>query len=153
MKEITEEKVREVKETITLYESPDGTRFTTIEECKKYEESALGMMRAKVKHLMSEKKDAWDTMGGMDDHLVVAVHMEDEADVDTVIQWLFLECPWYLQDYNEKKKEEVLKIIDTAFIEKDALIFGINCEEEYYFINSRENIISNLNKLTKEDNA
>jgi len=155
MKAIKEEKVREIKETFTYYEAIDGTRFESLEECNKYESSALAVMRAKVKPLMSESKDAWTTMGGLEDHLVVAVSVLTESDVDTVLQWLFLECPWYLNEAHEKKKQELIDIIGQAQINKDVLIFGINCDNDYYFINSRQNIISNLNKLDKEgkDNA
>lgn len=153
MKEVKEEKTCEVKETFTYYEATDGTRFESSEECRKYETSALGVLRAKVKPIMSEPKDAWTTMGGLDDHQVVAVKMECDEDEDTVLQWLFLECPWYLNDNHKERKEEIVRIIDLALLNKDALIFGLNCENEYYFINSRENIISNLNKLDKKDNA
>lgn len=155
MKEVKEEKVREVKDTFTYYEATDGTRFESSEECRKYETSALGMMRAKVKPLMSEPKCAWTTMGGLDDHQVVAVNMECEEDENTVLQWIFLECPWYLNDIHKERKEEVVRIVDRALINKDALIFGINCENDYYFINSRENIIDNLINLDKKevDNA
>jgi hypothetical protein len=40
--------------------------------------------------------------------------------------------------------------MDTAYKENDILIFGVNCDGEYYFINSRANIIDNLLNL-KED--
>lgn len=153
MKEIKEEKTHEVKETITYYEAIDGTRFENKEECRKYETSALGMMRAKVKPFMSEPKCAWTTMGGLDDHQVVAVSIPNEKDINVVLQWLFLECPWYLNDCHEERKEEVVNTVNTAYANQDVLLFGINCDNNYYFINSRQNIINNLNNLDKKDNA
>lgn len=153
MKEITEEIKREVVETHTMYEATDGTRFENQEECKKYEEGALGMLRARVKPLMSAPKDAWATMGGYDDHQVVTVRIESEADYSLVLQWFFTECPWYLKE-NDVHKEQKQKIVDTfdkALINKDVLIFGRNCDDDYYFINSRQNIINNINNLDKEE--
>lgn len=153
MKEIKEEKVREVKDTFTYYEATDGTRFESSEECRKYETSALSVLRAKVKPLMSEPKDAWTTMGGLDDHQVVAVSIPNEKDINVVLQWLFLECPWYLNDCHEKRKEEVVNTVNTAYTNQDVLLFGINCDNDYYFINSRQNIINNLNNLDKKEDA
>lgn len=151
MKEIKEEKTREVKETFTYYEAPDGTRFTDPEECSKYETSAKGVMREKVKPLMSEPKNAWEVMGGYDDNLVVAVSLPEESTVDTILQWFFLEFPWYLEDHQKEKREEVVKTITEAYIKNDVLLFALNCEDEYYFINSRQNIINNLLNLTKKE--
>ena len=151
MKEIKEEKIREVRETLTLYEAADGTKFEKQEECKKYEMSALGVMRARVKPLMSEPKDAWTTMGGYDDHQIVAVKMSSERDVNTVLQWLFLECPWYNTNNQKERKEEVVNTVNNAFRNNDVLFFGINCDGDYYFINSRQNIIDNLMNIDKTE--
>lgn len=151
MKEITEEIKREVVETHTMYEATDGTRFENQEECKKYEKSALGMLRVRVKPLMSTPKNAWATMGGYDDHQVVAVRVESKADEGLILQWLFAECPWYLNDIHKDKKQEIADIISTAYKEGDVLLFGRNCDDDYYFINLRQNIIDNLMNLDKEE--
>lgn len=147
MKTVEKERIEKVKET--LYVAADGTEFYSSAECEKYEESALGLMRAKIKPLMSKPKDAWQAMGGSEGNQVVAVSMKNEKDVDTVIQWFFLECPWYLNDSLEERKEEILKIIHNAFDTEDVLLFGLNTEEGYYFINSRNNIICNLTMIDK----
>jgi hypothetical protein len=41
--------------------------------------------------------------------------------------------------------------MDYAYKQKDALIFGITCEGDYYFINSRQNIVNNLLNLDKKE--
>jgi hypothetical protein len=48
MKEIKKEVKKEIIETITIYQAADGSEFNDAEECKKYENSAAGMLMCKV---------------------------------------------------------------------------------------------------------
>ena len=146
MKEVTKER----KSSYTVYEAVDGTEFYTKEECAVYEASAKGVIYSKIAKMIKGKGDAWETFGGCDDHLVVAIKMNRPEDLDTVKQFFLLECPYYNRKDSEDIKEDKFNIMDTAYKENDVLIFGINCEGEYYFINSRANIIDNLLNL-KED--
>ena len=150
MKEITKE--RTVTEKYTLYEAFDGQEFTDKKECQKYEESALGVARGKVQSLfVSTGNDAWTLMGGCDDHEIIAVKFEDITDTDTFLQWLYLECSWYLDDLRRERKAEVESIVRIAFDRKDVILMGRNCNGDYYFINSRQNIIDNLMALDKKE--
>lgn len=150
MKEITKE--RTVTEKYTLYEAFDGQEFTDKKECQKYEESALGVARGKVQNLfVSTGNDAWSLMGGCDDHEVVAVKLEKSTDTDTFLQWLYLECPWYLDDPHKERKAIVESIVNTTAEKNDVILMGRNCDGDYYFINSRQNIIDNLMALDKKE--
>lgn len=150
MKEVTKE--RTVTEKYTLYEAFDGQEFTDKKECQKYEESALGVARGKVQPLfVSTGNDAWTLMGGLDDHEIIAVKFKETTEVDTFLQWLYLECPWYLSDSQKERKAEVEAIVHIAFDRKDVILMGKNCEGDYYFINSRQNIIDNLMALDKKE--
>lgn len=150
MKEITKERV--YKEKYTSYEAFDGQEFTDAEECHKYEESALGVARGKIQNLIvSDGNDAWSLMGGCDDHEVVAIKLWNSTDTDAFLQWLYLEHPWYLNDSHKERKAEVEAIVRIAFDRKDVILLGINCDGDYYFINSRQNIIDNLMALDKKE--
>lgn len=150
MKEVTKERV--YKEKYTSYEAFDGQEFTDAIECQKYEGSALGVARGKVQSLfVSIGNDAWALMGGCDDHEVVAVKFKDITDIDTFLQWLYLECPWYLNDSHKERKAVVESIVRTTFNRKDVILLGKNCDGDYYFINSRQNIIDNLMALDKKE--
>lgn len=154
MKEIKEETKREVTDVHTYYEAVDGTRFTDIDECRKYEESVKCIVRAKVnKLIVSKDKDAWELMGGCDDHTVVAFKPSSQEDVDTLKQFLLTECPWYKNENHKELREKKFSIMEKAFSNDDILLFGLNCDDEYYFINSRLNIINNLNNLDKKEDA
>lgn len=150
MKQIKEEKTREIKETFTYYEALDGTRFTDSDECIKYEETARCVIKSKVmKLIVSKDNDAWELLGGVDDHLIVAFRMRDKEDVDNMKKFFLIEHPYYKDDERAELREKKFSIIDEAFKNKDLLLFGINCDDDYYFINSRLNIIHNLNDLDK----
>ncbi len=132
----------------TVFQAIDGTEFSQKEECVKYEESALGVLRGKIKKfVVCEPKDAWTFMGGYDDHQVIAVKPQTEADVDIILQWYYLEHPYILEDNRKVKRENFEEVIIEAWKNDDIVLFGINYEKEYYFINSRKNIINNLNSL------
>ena len=150
MKEIT----KETSTKYTVYQAVDGTEFTQKEECAKYENSALGVLRGKIKRLtICEPQDAWTLMGGYDDHQVIAVKLQTEIDVDTILQWYYLEYPHLLKDFRKAERERLEEVITKAYKNKDVILFGINCEKEYYFINSRQNIINNLSSLTQKDSS
>jgi hypothetical protein len=147
MKEVIKERVEHYK----VYEAADGTEFINYEECKKYEDSALGVVRGNItKLIVGRADDAWDLMGGNDDNSVIAIRMYCAADVNLVKQLFLLEHPYYNEDESKELKQKKFDIIDTAYNNNDAVLFGINCDRDYYFINSRQNIIDNLNNLAKE---
>jgi hypothetical protein len=150
MKEVTKERTK--VEKYTVYESVDGTEFTCLEECRKYEESARGVAKGKVQSLfVSTGKDAWTLMGGCDDNEVVTVKFKNNTDVDNFLQWLYLECPWYLNDIHKERKVEVESIVHIAAEKNDVILIGRSCDGDYYFINSRQNIVNNLLNLDKEE--
>ena len=151
MKERIKETRREIVETHTYYEATDGTVFNSQEECRKYENSAFGVLRGRVSTLIVGKKaNAWDLMGGYDDNVVVAVAMSKEEDVNTVLQMLYLESPHLMDEAYESRRKKMEATIFKAYEEKDVILLGINCEDEYYFINSRNNIVNKLISLDKD---
>ena len=149
MKEIkTERTVYDI-----MYEAVDGTTFRSQEECAKYEESALGVLRAKLKKLIvNDQYDGWELMGGNEDNKILAVKMETEEDKDTVLQNYYLDQPWILKDGNNNThKERLEKCVEQAYKEQDVILFGVNCDDCLYLIDTRYNIIDRLNKLDQKE--
>ena len=150
MKEVIKERTH--VEKYKVYQAPDGTEFMNYEECRKYEDSALGVVRSNVaKLIVGRTDDAWELMGGNDDNSVIAVKMNCVADVDLVKQLFLLEHPYYNSDERKEAKQKKFDVIEDAYNNNDVVLFGINCDGDYYFINSRLNIISNLNSLDKKE--
>lgn len=149
MKEVIKERTN--VEKYKVYQASDGAEFINCEECKKYEESALGVVRGNIaKLVVGRSNDAWELMGGNDDNSVIAIKMNSKEDVNLVKQLFLLEHPYYDDETRQLLKQEKFNIIDTAYNKGDVILFGINCDRDYYFINSRQNIINNLNNLTEK---
>jgi len=142
MKEVKKERT----ESYTVYQAVDGTEFHEKSECEKYERSAHGVLRARIAKLTTGRENAWDLMGGMEDHDIIGVKMNTESDLKDIQQFLALENSYYCFD----KTKEIFDIMEKAYNNNDIILFGINCDGDYYFINSRQNIIDNLNILGKE---
>lgn len=149
MKEIVKEKPMVQK--ITMFVANDGTEFFDREECRKYEESALGVLRSKIAKLIVGKGNAWKVLGGFDDHDLVAIKMEKPEDLDTVKQFFLMEQHWYNEEGREESKNAKFSIMDKAFKNNDYLIFGINSDGDYYFIDSYKGIICSLTNLCNDE--
>ena len=152
MKEIKEEIKREVTDIHTYYEALDGTRFTSEEECKKYEDTALCVAKAKIsKLIVTEKLNAWEAMGGYEDNDVIGVKVPTKEDADAIKQWLILSWSYLREESYNKLREDRFNKIDSAV--GDLLLMGVNGDDEWYIINSRKNIIDNLTNLDKKKDA
>ena len=152
MKEVIKERTN--VEKYKVYQAPDGTEFMNYEERRKYEDSALGVVRGNIaKLIVGRTDDAWELMGGNDDSSVIAIKMNCAADVDLVKQLFLLEHPYYNETERKELKQKKFDIIEDAYNNNDVVLFGINCDGDYYFINSRQNIIDNLNNLIEKKDA
>ena len=150
MKEIIREHTH--IEKYTVYQAVDGTEFREKEECIKYDNSARGILRGSLKPLIvNDKWNGWDLMGGNEDNQVIAVKVPYESSIDIVLQNYYLDHPWILQETHTSMKEKLVNAVNQAYKEQDVVLFGINCDDELYLIDTRYNIIDRLNKLDKEE--
>ena len=136
----------------TFYVAVDGTEFNTQEECIKYEESAKGVLRSKLKSLIvNDEWNAWELMGGNEDNDVMAVAVPHESDIDIVLQNYYCDHPWILKESNAYRKDKLVAAVNQAYKDQDVVLFGINCDDNLYLIDTRYNIIKRLEDLTKEE--
>ena len=101
--------MEKIKETtyITKYKAIDGTIFISEDECRKYESSAKGVVSWRFRKLIiSDEYNAWDLLGGDDDHVIFAVEVKSLEDIDVVLHFLFMENSWLLSgsDASNKRK-------------------------------------------------
>ena len=145
MKEVTKEKVQKY----TVYEALDGTQFHDKAECEKYEQSAKGVIMARIAKLTVGKANEWDLLAGSDEHEVIGIKMQTGRDLEYVKQFLLMECSWY--NNNTIGRDKIFDIMEKAYDNDDIVLFGINIDGDYYWINSRQNIINNLMNLDKKE--
>lgn len=77
-----ETKQIEVKSFKTVYVAADGTEFNDKEECRKYDESALGVLKGRVKKLATKVSNEADLLGsgnGDDESWVIIPKSADEV--------------------------------------------------------------------------
>lgn len=150
MKEIKKE--RTITQTYVEYEALDGTIFADKEECQKYDNSALGVLNYKVNLLKVGKKDmdSWDLCCGYEDHKCFALKPKLPEDKDTILQWYLGHQSYLLNDSYKKHVDNIASKIQCALNEGDIIFFGENCEDKPYIMNTRNNIIRNLNNFDKE---
>lgn len=82
--------MKEVKETITKevtkYQSFDGERFDTLEECQKYENSAAGVLFCKIDDFTVKADCIFTPDEGSDENKYKAVIPRNQRDIDLLNQ-------------------------------------------------------------------
>lgn len=116
MKEIKAK--REIEEVIG-YESTDGIRFSTEEECRKYEKTAKGVICAKaLKYRIVESHEEYLFQRGTDNRVEI-FDIKDDTAVDAIN--MYISFKWY---------DEYPAQINEDYIGKKAIIIW-NYDEDY----------------------
>ena len=151
MKEINKE--RTTTQIYYEYEALDGTIFNDKDECQKYDESALGVLNYKVSLLKvgKENMNCWDLCYGYEDNGCFALKPVNNEDKDTILQWYVGHHPYLLDDKHAEWLKNVTNIIQKALHEDDIILFGTNCDDESYIMNTRNHIIDNLKNFDKSE--
>jgi len=153
MKEIRKEIKKELIETQIQYEAIDGTVFQNVEECRKYETTAECVLKEKFNKLIVNREHTEFSLFGTgnDDCEVVAIRMKNEKDKDTVLQLFFLKHNYLILDSYKESREKFINLVEQAFQNLDLLLLCTNCEGDFYYIDTRNNIINRLNNLDKAE--
>ena len=150
MKELTKE--RTITQKYTVYQAVDGTEFNSREECEKYDNSAKGVLRGRLKEfVVTDKYDCRELFRGYEDNKCLALAVPTEEAIYVILHAYFLDRPWILEERNAESKERVEKAVRQAYENNDIVLFGLNCGDEMYFIDTRMNIINRLNSLDKNE--
>lgn len=129
MKKIQKERVS----YYDVYVANDGTEFNSQEECQKYDNSALGVVRARYEKLVVKTKTEDDILGiGSCEVVVKVLRIKSEEDVNTVMQMFLLENP-HLMD-NKDRVEKTEKIISLAFTEDDFLVVNHGYDYDAFWV-------------------
>lgn len=150
------------KENITytiIYEAVDGTQFYTEEECAEYEKSAAGVLWTRIEKLIVDRKNEYELFhAGCEYNDVLALKIESQKDIDTIMQLFYIQHPYYLnnkdahaRDVYKKYADEYAEMLNTALNQNDLFLLGMNYEKEIYFIDTRNNIKNKLVMLGRTD--
>lgn len=144
MKEI--EKEKKVTTYEIYYQATDGTEFTDPEECRKYEESAKGVLKARLKEItlysMSESA-LFDT--GSDEFTIHGIKMKVKEHADLVLQSYLISNGWILREDNHSKYiDKAKQTIQKALDNDDVLLLGENYEGDLYIVGVAKDIVDRL---------
>ena len=146
MKEIT----KEVKNTYTVYQASDGTEFNSVEECKKYEDTAKCLLLTKYKPLVKKTVSEYNVFNtGSDEYMMDILQcLRDEADIDVLIQLHRL--------YNSGRKinddfyNNLRSRLEKCFEDKDIILIGRGTEydgyDNFYVLTSLQEISNNITR-------
>lgn len=137
---------KERKSCYDVFVAVDGTEFLTEEECKKYEESAYGVLMARYKKLIVKSGTEYDLVpSGSEDNSCEVVKVETQADADTVLQLYLLINPHIAKaesDFCMNWRERAEKLCSRALAENDYLIMchGYEYNDNFWFIGTRNSV-------------
>lgn len=83
------EEIKETKVVGTKYIADDGTEFYSVEDCKRYEQSALFVMRSKLKFIADTDQEEFSVDGCCDDKVEV-FDVQTQEDLDKLKAYLHL---------------------------------------------------------------
>lgn len=151
MEIITREKVQ--KSTYDVYVAADGLEFTTLEECKKYEESAEGVIMAKVKPMVIKEFTEEDMFGfGSCESTIWVIKPTTQKDMDTIMKAVLVINPHFAKDDFSHHLERARKLIQRALDENDVIFVGRGYEmDSFWLIGTRNSMKETLDGFTKTD--
>lgn len=133
------------EEVDILYEAVDGTAFKDEEECRKYEQSAKGVLISKYLPLVVDVTTEYKLFGcGEEDYTVELIKIEESKDIDNVMQ-LWLCCNPHLLEQDERIAEmrEVFK--EAKYSNPNTVIVSRDGFNAFWILDSSINIIKRLN--------
>lgn len=155
MRTIEKEKVTTTK--YEIFVANDGTEFKNREECKKYEESAKGVLNEKYRKLVVGETDEDSFFGiGCCDDVIEIVRIQSEKDADAVKQMFFFYNGEYVESNHETEYYRCfMNLVERAKNENDYLLIGRGYEGDSFWAygtrNSlKEKIDNRLNNLIAE---
>ena len=135
MKKIETEKV--IKEKVITYQADDGTIFDSLEECKKYEETAKMVAYGMIKDKKIADESIYDLLdNGADDEPIEVWHIDTVETAELLNRYLKLATE-YKSDAN---------LIETADVGKDIIIQWSYDREYCWSLGSIEDYIEKIRK-------
>ena len=99
---------KEIKSYQTMYVANDGTEFSSEEECRNYERTALCALGAIYRRMVVKSTDEFSLSGfGSEDNDVELVRVKSESDIKTIMQLVVSIMTWldpYKADNEDEKK-------------------------------------------------
>lgn len=144
-----ETKIKEVIETKTyeLYIASDGTEFTNIEECKRYEDTAKCVLLSKYKNWVIKSTNELEIFDAGCEESYIDIIRVSEDNIDTILQLTKL-----LGYTNEERLQKDRARLESFIGELVLIGRGDTYEENFWIKNSLKFYVDKLTNLYNENN-
>ena len=115
------------KEVVVGYKSYDGQEFTNIEECKKYEESAKGVLAHSYSKAVILSDSEWNIFGFGSEEDIVDIVKVTADNANIIKQYMILLG-------NNYKMEEKFNLIDSAAENGEYLVINRGYDRDNFWI-------------------
>lgn len=124
-----EERKVELLSYKTVYVAADGTEFDDRTECEKYDKSAVGVLKGRVKAMAIKDTNEEDIFScGNSENRVLVCIPKNQEDIDTIKQLIFTTVG------NKSYADKV-----DAYINKVVLVFF--CYDDYIYIDTVDDVV------------
>jgi hypothetical protein len=158
MKVISKERTH--VEKYNVYVANDGTEFMNEGECRKYDESAKGVLNAMLRKIMVKETYEENLLDfGSSDNAMEIYRPTCEEDKKTIMQMYLLVNPHLSKAEHQHYIESAEKLIDRAIKESDYLLVGRGYDYDGFWLygtcHSMQERIENFCKQAekKDENA
>lgn len=119
--------MKQVKKQVetTVYEAVDGTQFNSADECKKYEQSAAGIIHARFSSLEKQEIDSEEITMGLTDYTAYIIRPRLQLDVTTISQYI---------SFKSGISEQAIAMIQKAYEECKHLVILSSRNDDYIWI-------------------
>lgn len=151
MKEIKKERI--VTTYDIYYQAVDGTEFTNPDECRKYEESAKGVLKAKLKEIiLYSMRESNLFYTGSEEYTIHGVKIKVKKHADLVLQLYLLDNAWILKDEAHSKYiDRAKQLIQNALDNDEILLLGESCEGDFSILDTVKNVVDRLYNGIKQE--
>lgn len=124
-----EERKVELLSYKTVYVAADGTEFDDPNECAKYDKSAVGVLKGRVKAMAIKDTNEEDIFScGSSENRVLVCVPKNQEDIDTIKQLIFA------TGGNKSYADKV-----DGYINKVVLVFF--CYDDYIYVDTVDNVV------------
>ena len=147
---------KERKSFYDVFVAIDGTEFNDREQCEKYEQSAKGVIMAKIRSLIIQQANEGSIFGlGCCDSMVWVMKPKTQDDADAILQFYLLHNADLTNGEHNGMLERARKLVQRALDENDIIFVGRGCcDDDCWFYGTRNSLKDSLDKfIPSEENS
>lgn len=135
-----------------IYQAIDGTKFTSKDECIKYDNTAKAVIMSEYNELIISRTNEYELLGmGNSDTSIDVVGVKNYEDVQVVKKALIYNNQWLTEETSKDRLTHMYNLIREAEIKQTPLIVDRGYENDNFWItNTITGVIDKLEKFIAE---